>query len=117
MRAASQVLTGLVLVAWAAMTAATDRAADPLAPGRALAWSASKGNCLACHAIDAGHPAGNVGPALQDLARKYRSKSALRAQIWDARLSNPESLMPPFGRNRLLTAKEIDQLVEYLWTL
>jgi sulfur-oxidizing protein SoxX len=31
--------------------------------------------------------------------------------------ANPDTLMPPFGRHRILHAAEIDRVVEYLYAL
>jgi len=88
-----------------------------IAHGRQLAFQRSKGNCLACHAIADGDMPGNIGPPLADMASRYASKEALKAQIWDATRYNPQTSMPPFGKNRILSEREIDAIVEYLWTL
>ncbi len=88
-----------------------------LALGRQLAFQRSKGNCLACHVIADGDMPGNIGPALADMSSRFASKDALKAQIRDATRYNPQTSMPPFGRNRLLSEQEIDAIVEYLWTL
>ena len=45
------------------------------------------------------------------------TKDELREQIWDSTKSNPTSAMPPFGKNEILTEQEIDQLVEFIYTL
>jgi len=41
----------------------------------------------------------------------------MRAQIWDPTVANPNSIMIPFGRNRVLSEEEIDQIVEYTYSL
>jgi sulfur-oxidizing protein SoxX len=48
---------------------------------------------------------------------RFPDKAVLRAQIWDATKANPNSAMPPFGRNMILSDKEIDLIVEYIYTL
>ncbi len=83
--------------------------------GKQLAFARNKGNCLACHAIEEGEMPGNIGPPLENLASKYQSKQQLKAQIWDATQFNPETSMPPFGKNKILNEQEIDNIVEYLW--
>ena len=85
--------------------------------GKSLAFDRNKGNCLACHAIDDGESPGNIGPPLARLSARFRSKADVRAQIDDATQFNPETSMPPFGRNHILTAAEIDRIVDYLWSL
>jgi sulfur-oxidizing protein SoxX len=44
-------------------------------------------------------------------------KPALRQSIADPTRANPDTVMPPFGRHRLLDAAEIDRLVEFLHAL
>ena len=39
---------------------------------------------------------------------RYPDRDVLRAQISDAAVKNPDTRMPPFGRNRILTEAEID---------
>ncbi len=85
--------------------------------GKQLAFARSKGNCLACHAIADGEMPGNIGPPLRQIKQRFGSKQRLRQQIWDATAFNPQTSMPPFGKNKILTEQEIDKIVEYLWTL
>ncbi len=83
--------------------------------GKQIAFSRDKGNCLACHAIEDGEFPGNIGPALKTLSTRFKNKQQLREQIWDATRYNPETSMPPFGKNKILSEDEIDLLVDYLW--
>ena len=85
--------------------------------GKKLAFDRKKGNCLACHHIDGGTAAGNIGPPLIAMQVRFPDKEKLRAQIWDATVANPESAMPPFGSHQILSDKEMDTLVEFIWTL
>ena len=85
--------------------------------GKVLAFERSKGNCLACHMIQGGASPGNIAPPLIAMKGRYPDKEKLRQQIYDATTSNPESTMPPFGRNEILSKSELDKLVEYIWTL
>lgn len=91
--------------------------ADKLKAGKELAFERSKGNCLACHAIEDGEMPGNIGPPLQAIQSKFNSKSLLRRQIWDATELNPETSMPPFGKNKIITEQEIDLITDYIWSL
>ncbi len=94
----------------------THPSAAVLAAGKKLAFNRKKGNCLACHQIDDGTDPGNVGPPLVHVKKRYPDFAKLRAQIWDATANHPNSVMPPFGRNRILTNKEIDEIAAYIWT-
>ena len=97
--------------------AADDAAATALEDGKKIAFDRSKGNCLACHHIDGGASAGNIGPPLIAMSVRYPDKDKLRAQIWDATIANPESAMPPFGSHHVLSDQEIDKLVDFIWSL
>jgi mono/diheme cytochrome c family protein len=37
--------------------------------------------------------------------------------LYDPTVANSQSAMPPFGRNRLLTEKELNDLTAYIWSL
>lgn len=85
--------------------------------GRELAFDRAKGNCLACHLIKGGELTGNYGPPLLVMKARYPDREKLRAQIWDAAVRDPSTRMPPYGRHRILTAEEIDLVVDFLLTL
>jgi len=91
--------------------------AEEQADGRSLAFDNKKGNCLACHAIP-GEPtaeaAGNIGPILLSMKEGYPDRAKLRAKIWDATVTKPDTVMPPFGRNKILTEPEIDLVTDYI---
>lgn len=85
--------------------------------GRKLAFDRSKGNCLTCHVIKGGDLPGTIGPELVDIRKKYPRREDLVAILNDETLRNPLTVMPPFGRNRILTEKEINAVVDFLQTL
>jgi len=91
--------------------------ATAIEKGKAVAVDRKKGNCLACHAMDDGTLPGNIGPPLVAMKARYPDKAKLRAQIWDATVINPNSIMPPFGRHRMLSEEQIDQITDYIYTL
>jgi sulfur-oxidizing protein SoxX len=93
------------------------KAATAIEKGKAAAVDRKKGNCLACHAMDDGELPGNIGPPLVSMKLRYPDKAKLREQIWDANKRNPNSIMPPFGRHKLLSEEEIDNVTEYIYTL
>jgi sulfur-oxidizing protein SoxX len=85
--------------------------------GKEVAFDRKKGNCLACHVMDDGTLPGNIAPPLVAMSLRYPDKAKLRAQIWDATVANPNTIMPPFGRHQIITEEEIDEVVEYVYTL
>jgi sulfur-oxidizing protein SoxX len=85
--------------------------------GQKLAFDRGKGNCLTCHDIKGGELAGTIGPPLTDIKRKFPNRSDLVAIITDETRRNPLTVMPPFGRNRILTSDEINAIVDFLQTL
>jgi sulfur-oxidizing protein SoxX len=79
-----------------------------------------KGNCIACHQLPAGYgPAtrADLGPALTGARMRELGRSRIQQAIDDPTRSNPDTVMPPFGRHRILDRAEIDRLVEYLHAL
>ena len=102
-------IPALPVVAEEAMTAA-DR-------GRATAFDRKKGNCLACHAIQKEESPGTIGPPLVAMDVRYPDKAALRAKIWDATKTNPDTAMPPFGRHQILSEQEIDDVTAFISSL
>lgn len=91
--------------------------ASVIEEGKKIAFDRTKGNCLACHQIQGGDLPGNIGPPLVAMKARFPDKAKLRAQIWDATRANPNSIMPPFGRNKIVSDTEIDKIVEFVYTL
>jgi len=85
--------------------------------GREVAFDRKKGNCLACHQIEGGDLAGNIGPPLVAMKYRFPEKAKLRAQIWDPTTANPDTMMPPFGLHGILTEDEIDKITEFVYSL
>jgi sulfur-oxidizing protein SoxX len=88
-----------------------------LEQGKAIAFDRFKGNCLACHYVEGGELTGTYGPPLIAMKVRYPDRDVLREQIWDATIKNPDTRMPPFGRNRILTEEEIDLVTDYIQSL
>lgn len=107
-------VTALVLGTLCAGTAAWPQA--PASRGQALAFDRSKGNCLTCHDIAGGDSPGNVGPPLADMKARYPDRKELAAIIFDEAKRNAETVMPPFGRNLILTKDEIESVIDFLYT-
>ena len=112
-------------VIWSAAAAAIALIVAPvpaadaqIAKGRSLAQDVYKGNCLACHQIPGDTTAvslANIGPPLIALRERFPDRAVLRRQIWDPALRNPQTVMPPFGKHRILTEQEIDLVIDYLY--
>ena len=101
----------------AAAFTAPAAAQSAAAEGQKLAFDRGKGNCLTCHDIKGGNLPGSIGPALTDIKSKYPDRAELVAILVDATKRNPLTVMPPFGRNRILNDKEISAIVDFLQTL
>ena len=108
-------LSIFLLFSCSAQNKTTPEAAD--VSGKQLSFARNKGNCLACHVIENGEFPGNIGPPLKKIQKRFDSKQQLHQQIWDATLFNPDTSMPPFGKNKILTEQEIDEIVDYIWRL
>jgi len=91
--------------------------ADQIKYGKEVAFDRKKGNCLSCHMMDDGVSPGDLGPPLVAMQARFPDRAKLRAQVWDAQINNPATRMPPFGKHLALSEKEIDAIVDYLYTL
>ena len=114
------------LAAWAAAVVligagaayAQDRVAqDRVAQGREIAFDRAKGNCLSCHAIPGGDLPGTIGPPLDGVKARFPNRKDLVAVIEDETKRNPQTVMPPFGRNLILDSGEIQAVVDFLYSL
>src|SRR3954470_11431733 len=105
-----------MLLALSLGAAGSALAQSPVAEGQKLAFDRGKGNCLTCHAIKGGEFPGTIGPELKDIKSKYK-RDELIAIVSDETTRNPQTMMPPFGRNRILSEKEISAVVDFLQTL
>ena len=88
--------------------------------GREIAHDHFKGNCLACHQMPKDKSAkskANIAPALIDIKIKYPEKESLFNRIYDPSSINPNTIMPPYGKNSILSTQEISDLIDYLYTL
>lgn len=88
-------------------------------PGQEIAFDNRKGNCLACHAMPGtkGEMAGSIAPPLIAMKLRFPDRAKLRAQVWDATVANPQTSMPPMGKHKILSEEEIDQVVDFIYTL
>jgi len=96
-------------------------ATDLVTVGGCIATNRKKGNCHACHAFAGLEKTrlqhGDIAPPLVGMKQRFPDKAKLRAQVYDATVANPKTLMPPYGRHKIISDKEIDYIVAWLYTL
>ncbi len=112
-----QMMTLLTLLGIAGAPAIALAQSPNAAEGQKLAFDRGKGNCLTCHVMKGGDFPGTIGPELSDIKSKYPDRNELIAIVTDETKRNPLTVMPPFGRNHILTEKEINAVVDFLQTL
>jgi len=108
---------GLIGLSTASVYAEDKKKLTPLETGKKLAFDKKKGNCLACHLIIGGDQAGNIAPPLIGMKGRFPDKAVLRAQIYDARVKVPNTIMIPFGPHGVLSEKELDLVLDFIYTL
>jgi len=94
-------------------------AGDP-AKGQQLAFDRNRGGgCLACHVMGPKtlETPGNVGPDLSEIGKAGRTDQWLYNYVYDGRVYNPKSAMPPWGRHGFYSEAEIKDIVAFLKTL
>ena len=90
-----------------------------------------KVNCLSCHEVPIIEEKfqGNFGPSLGGVGSRY-NKEELRLRVIDSKSINPDSIMPSYFKKikfertpaeflnkTILSAQEVEDLVEYLYSL
>lgn len=78
------------------------------------------GSCLACHVMGPAGGAnlpGNVGPDLSEIGNAGREDEWLFNYIYDPRVYNPDTVMPPWGGHGVFNDQEIGDMVAFLKTL
>ena len=88
-------------------------------------------NCLSCHEapIIEEKFQGNFGPSLDGIGSRY-NKEEIRLRVIDSKSINPDSIMPSYFKKvkfertpaeflnkPILSAQEVEDLVEYLYSL
>lgn len=87
--------------------------------GKKIVDTRSLGNCAACHVVPGMEFPGDVGPDLTKAMQHYSEKDRgdVWQWVWDARKFDPDTIMPPFGPNKILTKEQVDDVVDYLYSL
>ena len=111
--------TARLLIALAACVGAIPAFAQ--APGgRELFVQRDKGHCIACHQLPEAAglaSSATLGPRLEGERMRSLGRARLREIVQDPMKANPDTVMPPYGRHRLLEPAEIDRVVEFLYAL
>ncbi|MDX2218856.1 MAG: sulfur oxidation c-type cytochrome SoxX [Burkholderiales bacterium] len=114
----------------------TDRIDSPLTttPGNAesglrIFASRDGGHCVLCHAAPGVAVAGNIGPALHGVGRRF-SAAQIRLRVVDITRVNPDAVMPAFHRTTdlarvtperrgqpILSAQQVEDVVAWLASL
>lgn len=90
-----------------------EKAKTPLENGRALALKL----CQACHSFTGADQAGTVGPPFVSMSQRFPNRGRIRDIIYDPQKEKPNTMMPPFGRHGFLNKKEMEHLIDFLYTL
>jgi len=93
---------------------------DAVTKGGCLVIDRKMGACVNCHQISGASHAGDIATKLENVAARYpgeEGKKRLRAQVYDSRKANPNTVMPPFGPHAILNNQQIDEVVDFLLTL
>jgi sulfur-oxidizing protein SoxX len=108
----------LVIASAIAVTSGVTFANDELVKeGKKIFMTKKLGNCFACHDVNGEKVdgPGSFGPKLQYLSAW--PKKALYDKVYDPYTTNSISAMPAFGKNGVLSDKQINAVVAYLKTI
>ncbi len=109
---AGSLMAGLLVGPTAGIAAEKNQ--TPLQHGKSLTVE----YCQACLYFEGSNQAGTVGPPFIAMKPRFPERQKLQYIIYDPHVaSKPHSMMPPFGRNGLLSDDEIRLIMDYLYTL
>lgn len=98
----------------ASATAAETKVQSTVVWGKELAVE----YCQACHYFEGTDQAGTVGPPLLAMKPRFPDRRKLEAILYDPQLVlKPHTMMPPFGRNGVLDEKQIELIIDFIYTL
>lgn len=85
--------------------------------GKLVAMNTQQGNCWACHALPGDAQPGVGGPPLLAFKTRGYTDAHVYQQIYDARVANANTLMPPYGTFGTLTDQNIRDLTAFLQSI
>ena len=115
--AKSIVTASAIAVLLGSFTLAPVVASADAAAGKKVAESRKKGNCFACHAYQGAKLPGNIGPPLVAMKARFPDRAKLQKQLEDPQSNNPDTLMPPYGKHEIISKKDIQNVIDWLYTL
>ena len=59
---------------------------------------------------------GNAGPALKHMKTLVPDRKTLYAILYDEQKRDPQTIMPAFGKNDILTPRQINDVIDFLYT-
>ena len=72
--------------------------------------------CVACHQFTGTTQAGSLGPPLLVMKSRFPDRKTIYNIIYDPAVTiRPHTMMPPFGRNKLITKQEINKIIDFLY--
>lgn len=89
------------------------KAKPPQPAGKELAIT----YCQACHYFEGTNQAGTIAPPFAGMNARFPDRAQLRGIIYDPHVIRPYTMMPPFGRNGLLTKAQVEQIIDFLYGL
>ncbi len=87
-----------------------------IAAGQKIAETTTLGNCDACHNFQGASEAGNIGPALHHVKSMMPNRKVFYAIIYNEEARNPQTVMPAFGKNHILTPQQINDVIDFMYT-
>ena len=74
--------------------------------------------CVACHQFTGTNQAGSLGPPLLVMKSRFPDRKTIYNIIYDPAVAiKPHTMMPPFGRNKLIKKEEIHKIIDFLYSL
>lgn len=74
--------------------------------------------CVACHQFTGTNQAGSLGPPLLVMKARFPDRKTIYDIIYDPAVNiKPHTMMPPFGRNKLITKEGINKIIDFLYSL
>lgn len=114
MRKFKRAISGFFCVAVLAVATTPLFAANDVSEGKKLALEF----CVACHQFTGTTQAGSLGPPLLVMKDRFPDRKRIYSIIYDPAVAiRPHTMMPPFGRNRLLDSDEINRIIDFLYSL
>ncbi len=115
---AKKALQALVLILLCSLVSipvvSVEQPKTPLAQGKAMTLKL----CQACHEFKGASQAGTVGPPFIQMSQRFPQRDRIRAIIYDPQKAiKPHTMMPPFGRHGFLDKKDIELVIDFLYTL